>query len=619
MNKTLLLILLDFLLLHMIHDSPWDRVEKENAHLSGGTDTYAQHAEELQFVRLQMQAEAEQVRALGHQLAFSKQSEAQRAADFATAKAKGEELERQLTDKTAELSETERQRIIALRDAAERNEIIKVTKDDLDKINKDRATLTNTVERLSANIGDLKNQIGDLKTDFTTKITNLNNTNAKLAMANGRLSKENETLDGNLKTANTQVNTLGANLKRTSSNLIITQQQLQAATGAVNDLKTEKTTLTKERDNALTGRAQAETQVKDLVVKVGEEQQRTKNANALAQRQVGEEQQRTKNANALAQRQQTRAVSAEKDAVVAKTQAVAATQERDNVIKINQRMTKDIGQFAKNADVTTQRTLNEVIKTAKAIPQSPNKLYNEYLANRVPLQMQLSRSKPGVVFINGKPRAAPRQITKISQPVLVQGEKYLYALMHTDQSPFALKPQGGTWEKAAGIFRRNGKKIPVHWIGFLRSDPRIVAVPLHNDSKKKEFLDVKKTYSLAKRPQDFPEAIIIHNGEAYGVVEFRIDPALGNYVRMDKPFLGGLFSKKFNPVRGDLVVSRTGMLLGIMVNNKYCLVIRENELDKLDESYAAHVVFSDKTHINGLSGTLRRLADIIKAKPGTLR
>ena len=92
LNKTLLLILLDFLLLHMIHDSPWDRVEKENAHLSGGTDTYAQHAEELQFVRLQMQAEAEQVRALGHQLAFSKQSEAQRAADFATAKAKGEDV-----------------------------------------------------------------------------------------------------------------------------------------------------------------------------------------------------------------------------------------------------------------------------------------------------------------------------------------------------------------------------------------------------------------------------------------------------------------------------------------------------------------------------------------------
>jgi len=615
MNKTLLLILLDFLLLHMIHDSPWNRVEKENAHLSGGTDTYAQHAEELQFVRLQMQAEAEQARALGDQLAFSKQSEAQKAAAFAEAKAKGKELERQLSDQAAELSETERQRIIALRDAAERQETIEVKELDLESIKKDInernqaiITLTNTVERLNTNIGDLntnigdlKNQIGGLRTDFTTKITNLNNTNAELAKANGRLSKENETLDGNLKTANTQVATLGSNLKRTSGNLLVTQQQLQGAIVAVNDLKTEKTTLTKERDNALTAKTQAETQVNNLVVKVGEEQKRTAVATTEARQQ------------------QLRAVKAEKDTVAAKSQAVAVSQERDNVIKINERMTKDIGQFAKNADVTTQRTLNEVIATAKRIPQSPNKLFNEFLANRVPLQMQLSRSKPGIIFVNGQPRAAPRQIIKAAQPVLVQGKKYLYALLHTDQSPFALQPQGGTWEKAAGIFRRNGKKIPVHWIGFLRSDPRIVAVPLHNDSKKKEFLDVKKTYSLAKRPQDFPEAIIIHNGEAYGVVEFHIDPALGNYVRMDKPFLGGLFSKKFNPVRGDLVVSRTGLLLGIMVNDKYCLIIRENELDKIDESYAAHVVFSEKTHISGLSGTLRRLAAIIKAKPGILR
>ena len=204
-----------------------------------------------------------------------------------------------------------------------------------------------------------------------------------------------------------------------------------------------------------------------------------------------------------------------------------------------------------------------------------------------------------------------RFYTKISQPVLVQGEKYLYALMHTDQSPFALKPQGGTWEKANGVFRRNGKKIPVHWIGFLRSDPRIVAVPLHNDSKKKEFLDVKKPYALAKRPQDFPEAIIIHNGEAYGVVEFRIDPALGNYVSMDKPFLGGLFSKKFNPTRGDLVVSRTGMLLGIMVNNKYCLVIK-------DATPAGAILFG-KNDSRGVAKILSKMQKLVTSKSFTLQ
>jgi hypothetical protein len=36
--------------------------------------------------------------------------------------------------------------------------------------------------------------------------------------------------------------------------------------------------------------------------------------------------------------------------------------------------------------------------------------------------------------------------------------------------------------------------------------------------------------------------------------------------------LKGLFGK-FNPSRGDLVFSRTGDLLGIMVNNTYCLTL----------------------------------------------
>ena len=87
MNKTLLLILLDFLLLHMIHDSPWNKVEKENAHLSGGTDTYARHAEELQFVRLQMQANKEEAQGLADQLAFSRKGEVDQASAYAKAQA----------------------------------------------------------------------------------------------------------------------------------------------------------------------------------------------------------------------------------------------------------------------------------------------------------------------------------------------------------------------------------------------------------------------------------------------------------------------------------------------------------------------------------------------------
>jgi len=45
-------------------------------------------------------------------------------------------------------------------------------------------------------------------------------------------------------------------------------------------------------------------------------------------------------------------------------------------------------------------------------------------------------------------------------------------------------------------------------------------------------------------------------------------------VKLDRNLLKGLFGK-FNPNRGDLVLTRTGDLLGIMVNGEYCAVLNK--------------------------------------------
>ena len=44
------------------------------------------------------------------------------------------------------------------------------------------------------------------------------------------------------------------------------------------------------------------------------------------------------------------------------------------------------------------------------------------------------------------------------------------------------------------------------------------------------------------------------------------------YVKLDRSFVRGLFGK-FNPSRGDIVFSRSGDLIGIMVNGTFCLMI----------------------------------------------
>ena len=45
-------------------------------------------------------------------------------------------------------------------------------------------------------------------------------------------------------------------------------------------------------------------------------------------------------------------------------------------------------------------------------------------------------------------------------------------------------------------------------------------------------------------------------------------------MKVDRSLLKGLFGK-FNPSRGDLVLTKTGELLGIMVNSEYCAVLKK--------------------------------------------
>ena len=69
------------------------------------------------------------------------------------------------------------------------------------------------------------------------------------------------------------------------------------------------------------------------------------------------------------------------------------------------------------------------------------------------------------------------------------------------------------------------------------------------------------------------DAVVVGANEGYyGECKFQIEPTLPQYVRLDRSFVRGLFGK-FNPSRGDLVLTKTGELLGIMANSEYCVVL----------------------------------------------
>lgn len=196
-------------------------------------------------------------------------------------------------------------------------------------------------------------------------------------------------------------------------------------------------------------------------------------------------------------------------------------------------------------------------------PLAPNTIFNEFVANRV--RARFVATRPGLFGEANK--------RKDTDSVLVTDGTNTWLLSHVEATPLTIWNPGTDWEALTGtLLGRNIAPVTIRSLSFHHADPRVVFVPVSQAEAKQLG---SKAYSLASDPFKFQDSVVIGTSESYyGEVRFQIDVSAPEYVQLDRNFLKGLFGK-FNPSRGDLVFSKTGELLGIMVNNSYCLRIRQ--------------------------------------------
>jgi membrane protein involved in colicin uptake len=196
-------------------------------------------------------------------------------------------------------------------------------------------------------------------------------------------------------------------------------------------------------------------------------------------------------------------------------------------------------------------------------PLAPNTIFNDFLTNRVQARLVASRSG---LFGN---EASRREQT---HTILVTDGSNYVALCHVQDTPLTLWNPGTQWEGLTGALNRNLAQVPVRSLSFAWPDPRVVWMPVTAAEARQLG---GKVYQTSADPFKFQDAVLVGAQEGYyGECRFQIDPAMPDYVQLDRSVLKGLFGK-FNPSRGDLVFSRTGELLGIMVNSTYCMMIRK--------------------------------------------
>jgi hypothetical protein len=237
-----------------------------------------------------------------------------------------------------------------------------------------------------------------------------------------------------------------------------------------------------------------------------------------------------------------------------KQQAQAERQEREKVQATTVQLAQGVGQLAeKSADLTKEIRDNR--------PINANVLFSDFLANRV--RTTFTATRPSFFGQINRTREA--------QTVFVSDGKDVFALLHLADTPFSLLEPGADWEKLTVEFSKPpAYRSMAGEIRFLSLDPRVVAVPV---SPAQVQAIGAKVYQTALEPFKFPEAVLINGGgKGYGEVGFKLDASQRGYVQVDNRLFKRLFGD-FAPSRGDLVLSKTGELLGIMVNSDYCALV----------------------------------------------
>lgn len=241
------------------------------------------------------------------------------------------------------------------------------------------------------------------------------------------------------------------------------------------------------------------------------------------------------------------------------TQTLRAAVEAERAER--QRVQETTTQLAAATGQIAEKTGELAKEFREAQPVNANTLFESFLQRRVRARFDAARS----TFLGGVTK------TPTNSTVLASDGKDTVALLHVDDTPFDLRAQSQPdWDKLILTITRGKGAVSPAKLEFASLDPRVTMVRLTPEESKRLG---GEPYLLALEPFKFPEAVLISAGGAgYGELPFKIDPKNPGYVKVDNRLVRRLFGD-FSPSRGDLVLSKTGELLGVMVSTDTCALI----------------------------------------------
>ena len=532
MNKTLLLIICDFLLLNLLALTRWDEAEPVRTSSAPVPEVQANAARpKNQDLVDMMKVALEQEKAVRDQLQqrlqFAESDVKTREQTLAQIQAQRSQLEH-----TLKQSQTAAQ-VLSQRYAAVAQEAVDVKQ----KAKQQQEALTAAAKQQ--------------QDALTAAIKNVEAEKARLEVEKARAESEKTRLAQEMQQA---VATKQAEIQKQQTALNELSKQQNASAQQATSLATAVRVAQAERDLI---REQLEKQMQiALAAKQAElEKQQAALADLEKQRQAAAAQ--AAQASTAAKVAESERNLLRENLTDLKKEVALVRQEKDLLQTQTTRLTDGVGQLAaKSGELAKEIRENT--------PINMNLMFSEFLSNRVDVAVSAHQA----VILGSGARI------KEGKSLLVHDGRGVFAVIHVGDTPFSLTTPLGMDHVGARV-ARGAQVLGSGALTFITADPRLAVVPVNAQQALAMNL---KLYPVAKNPFKFTEAVLVNRGgKHYGEVEFKLDARTPDYVRMKNRILSRVLQGEFSPSTGDIVLSKTGEFLGVMVNPDYCAVIKSFE------------------------------------------
>ena len=640
MNKSLLLIICDFLVLSLIafvrfddEDlTPADAVsmsalkeaEKQNKSeinllidvLNEKTERLKSEKDEIsedlksEMEEIQKKLEAERKKMQEELEAKQKELQAELAKKEKELKDREEELKK--TGQDLELTTEEKERLA--KQAAQLEEAIQLVEKQKVDLQKERSQLREERAELSgkltaqfkeaaaarAELIHQVNQLSDQKQDLalqkgaiSERLKNMQNEversraelqGQKLQLAN--LDKTRQTLEktlaqkeANLASARNELTKTESAFASAQTNIKELQAQRAALEGKVVRTEAEKA-IVAQKAEALEAETQKLQNEAEVLLATRRKLEKDKE-NLLEQKSSLQTELTTAQLSIESARKEEQRINARITEV--KQQLSKEEEENKKLQEANEKMRatteKLADEIADQTKVIAEKTENINQRIEEAQPLSPNQIYTTFRENQIKLKF--------VAKLQGILRST--RVDEFTVPAtLVQDETGVYAVCLANETPFELDRFSSVLE-VNGEATASGAKSPLSRVHFFSADPRILMIPVDE-----RIAQGKQPFRLDPKPNRFPKAIVIDpNAQSFGELALQIYPKSEQYFE----FKGGLFRSlngDFTSGTADYAFSQAGYLLGVLVNRKHAIHIPSLDISsKIDLGDKFNSVYSE--------------------------